>query len=109
MINVMVTLRRPAPEDLNKYNRAEKFRILKENSAKLRMDLIDWIEDQGLSKEVTRIGEPTVFNALFVGCTSRVADRLRQAPGVVDVVPTEEFQVDITTFGNSKSPPDACT
>ena len=62
--------------------------------ARLREQLIGWIKEQGLLEEVAQVGEPTAFNMLFVVCTPRVAEQLVQAPGVVSVSPSKEFEVD---------------
>ena len=95
MIQVAVVLERPSSEELVQHNRAEKYQILRTNTAELRGGLIAWIEEQGLSEEVSRIGEATVFNMLFVVCTPRVAEELTRAPGVVSVSPGEDFRVDL--------------
>jgi hypothetical protein len=95
MVKVALVLERPSSEELVQHNRAEKYQILRSNTAELRRGLIAWIEEQGLSEEVSRIGEATVFNMLFVVCTPRVAEELTRAPGVVSVSPGEDFRVDL--------------
>jgi hypothetical protein len=95
MIKVGVVLERPSSEELVQHDRGEKYQILRSNTADLRKELIAWIEEQGLSEEVSRIGEATVFNMLFVVCTPRVAEELTRAPGVVSVSPSEDFRVDL--------------
>ncbi len=95
MVKVAVKLERPASEELAHHDRAEKYRMLQSNTADLRKGLVAWIEEQGLSEEVSRVGEATVFNMLFVVCTPRVAEELTRAPGVVSVSPSEDFRVDL--------------
>jgi hypothetical protein len=95
MVKVAVMLERPSSEELVQHDRAKKYQILRANTADLRGGLIAWIEEQGLSGEVSRIGEATVFNVLFVVCTPRVAEELARAPGVVSVSPGEDFRVDL--------------
>jgi hypothetical protein len=95
MIEVAVTLERPASEELAHYNRAEKYKILRENTAKHREKLVAWVTEQGLSEGVAQIGEPTTFNMLSVVCTPDVAEQLTQAPGVVGVARSRGFQVDL--------------
>jgi hypothetical protein len=95
MVKVALVLERPSSKELAQHNRAEKYQILRTNTAELRRGLIAWIEEQGLSEEVSRIGEATVFNMLFVVCTPRVAEELTRAPGVVSVSPSEDFRVDL--------------
>jgi len=95
MVKVAVVVERLSSEELAQHSRAEKYRILRDNTAELRRALIAWIEEQGLSEEVSRIGEATVFNMLFVVCTPRVAEELARAPGVVSVSPSEDFRVDL--------------
>jgi len=95
MVEVAVTLERPASEDLTQYNRAEKYDILRGNTAELRDGLIAWIAEQGWSEEVAQVGEATVFNMLFVVCTPRAAEEMTRAPGVVSVGVSEEFEIDL--------------
>lgn len=95
MVKVALVLERPSSDELAQHDRAEKYQILRTNTAELRRGLIAWIEEQGLSEEVSRIGEATVFNVLFVVCTPRVAEELTRAPGVVSVSPGEDFRVDL--------------
>lgn len=95
MVKVAVTLQRPTSADLEHMSRSERHRALRENSARLRQGLIAWISEAGMAAEVERIGEPTVFNTLFVVATPRVAEQLRRAPGVTAVAPEEVVAVDI--------------
>jgi hypothetical protein len=84
-IQVMLTIDRPAPERLAGCDRKEKFDILLENAQHKRTQLMQWIQEHGLTNEVGRIGTPTSFNLLFVQCTPHAADQLAYAPGVVDI------------------------
>lgn len=95
MIDVMVTLERPASDQLATYNRQEKYELLKESAAQVRATLMKWIEAEALSEQVARVGSPTVFNTLFVTCTPGAAERLAHAPGVVSVLPTGDFGIDL--------------
>ena len=95
MITVMVIVKRPSSEEIAKYNRAEKYQVLLENTAQHRERLIAFLEEQGLSQEVSHIGEPTMFNVLFIVCTPRVAEQLTRVPGVVSVSQSKEFKVDV--------------
>ena len=95
MVEVAVLLERPSSDELAQHDRGEKYHILRTNTAELRGGLVAWIEEQGLAEEVSRIGEATVFNMLFVVCTPRVAEELTRAPGVVSVSPSEDFRVDL--------------
>jgi hypothetical protein len=95
MITLAVQLERPSPKALDQYDRAQKYRILRDNTSQARDKLIAWIDDQGLSEEVYRIGDPTAFNLLFIDATASVAERLAKAPGVVSVSASEGMQVDL--------------
>jgi hypothetical protein len=95
MITLAVQLERPSPKALGQYDRAQKYRILRDNTSQTRDKLIAWIEDQGLSDEVYRIGDPTAFNLLFIDATPEVAERLAKAPGVVSVSASEDIEVDL--------------
>lgn len=93
MIKATVVLERPSSEELAHHSRAEKYNALRNNTARLKEKLIAWIEEQGLSEEISQIGEPTAFNILFVTCTPKVVKKLTQAPGVVSVSMGNEFEV----------------
>jgi hypothetical protein len=95
MVRVAVTLQRPSSSELRDLSRAEKYRVLRENSDRIRTRLIDWLNERGMAGEVSKIGEPTMFNTLFIVATQRVAEQLRRAPGVVDVGPEALVAVDI--------------
>lgn len=66
MIKVTVVLECPSSEKLAYHSRAEKYNAMRENTAKLRERIIEWIRNQGLEEEISRVGEPTAFNVLFV-------------------------------------------
>lgn len=95
MVTVMLTLERPSPEALSGHGRGDKYAALKSNASQIRSQLLAWIRERGMDEDVGRVGEPTVFNTLFVTSTRGVADELRRAPGVVEVRPAEEFRVDL--------------
>ena len=95
MIKVAVVLERPSSEELAQHSRTEKYQILRGNNEELRKGLVAWIEEQGLSEEISRIGTATVFNTLFVVCTPWVAEELVWAPGVVSVSPSEDFKLEL--------------
>ncbi len=109
MVKVMVTLERPSSQELAGYNREMKYQVLRNNSIEFKESLVHWIEDQGLSHEVAEIGDATAFNVLFIVCTLHVAQRLVQAPGVVSVSPTSDFQVDLHASTGDEVPPDSNT
>ncbi len=90
-----VRFSRPSPEELVGYNRAEKYKLLKANSIKHRDEIQAWIQDRGLSDEVFKIEEPTAFDLLFITCTPRVAQYLRDADGVISVSRNPEFTVEL--------------
>lgn len=95
VVKIALMLQRPASGDLEHLTRAERHRVLRENSARLRSALIRWLDERGMAPEVVRVGEPTLFNTLFVVATQRVAEQLRRAPGVADVLPEEPVAVDL--------------
>ncbi|MGD8791868.1 MAG: hypothetical protein PVF47_04895 [Anaerolineae bacterium] len=102
MITVMLTLERPSAEQLTKYNRAQKYAALKSSASEIRSQLVRWIDEHGLSEDVAQVGEPTVFNTLFVTSTPGAAEQLGKAPGVVNVAPTGEFPVDLSSTSGDK-------
>ncbi len=90
-----VMLERPTSEELADYDRAEKYRLLKGMSVESAEALRTWIDENGLSGDVQKIGNPTTFSVLFVTGTERLGEELANAPGVQSVVPSEEFKVDL--------------
>lgn len=88
-----VRFSRPSSEALAGCNRAEKYKLLMANSVKHRDEIQAWIRDRGLSNEVFKIDKPTAFNLLFITCTPRVAQYLKDADGVIDVSRSPEFSV----------------
>jgi hypothetical protein len=92
--SVMLTLARPEASQLQSYNRAERYRILRQNSDRVRENLLEWLAAHGYDEEVSYVGEPTAFNLLFVTSTRRVAEALPGAPGVVGVSLTDDFAME---------------
>lgn len=95
MIKATVVLERPSSEELAHHSRAEKYNALRENTAKLRERIIEWIRKQELEEEISRVGEPTAFNVLFFICTPKAAEQLVNAPGVISVSTGNEFEMDL--------------
>jgi hypothetical protein len=95
MHTFMLTLERPSGEQLRHRGRGQRYSLLKESATEIRERLVEWIDANGLTTDVARVSEPTVFNTLFVTSTPRAAEQLSHAPGVVDVAPTEAFEVEL--------------
>ncbi len=95
MAEFMIRLSRPSPKELAGINRSRKYKILKANSIKHRNKIQAWIKAQGLSSEVSKIEVPTAFDMLFITCTPRVAQSLKDADGVISVSLNPEFTVEL--------------
>jgi hypothetical protein len=95
MLTFMLTLERPSGEQLRHRERGQRYSLLKQSASEIRERLVEWIDENGLTTDVVRVSEPTVFNTLFVTSTPRAAEQLSHAPGVVDVAPTEAIDVDL--------------
>ena len=80
MSTFLLTLERPPAEQLTHYGRAQKYAVLKLSAQRIREQLMVWIQERGLADGVARVGEPTVFNTLFVTSTPGVAQELSHAP-----------------------------
>lgn len=89
-VNAVVTMERPPRAALARANRRKKLEILEENARQHRAELVQWIEEHGLAREVAAVGDSTSFNLLFVKCTPKVARALKEAPGVVAVTTTDD-------------------
>jgi hypothetical protein len=103
MIHLMVTLARPDPKELAGYDRARKFQLLQDHAMKCRAALVAWLREQDLANQVSKVGEPTAFNMLFIIATPTVAKRLTEAPGVLSVSPTEEYKIDLPKPAQKRS------
>ncbi len=95
--SVVVVFDRLALAEPVELNRSEMLRTKRDYYRTCRQHLVGWIEGQGLSGEVLRIGEPMAFNMLFIDCTPELAEQLVQAPHVVNVFANENFPVDLLT------------
>ena len=93
MVEFMVMVNRPSSKELKGLDRAEKYELLKANSVKHKEEIMAWIKEQGLEAEVFKIQEPTVFNMLFITCTPKVAEFLKNADGVLSVGRNLELSV----------------
>jgi len=113
MFTFMLTLERPSGEQLRHQGRGQKYSFLKQSATEIRERLVEWIDENGLTTDVVRVSQPTVFNTLFVTSTPWAAERLSQAPGVVGVAPTGAVEVDLlsgedqeaATAGNEEDTP----
>ena len=95
LVRSVVTIERPDAEALAHCNRAEKYRRLREHNGQMRTQLLNWIDEHGLSEEVLQVSEPTAFNTLFVVATRHALDELSQAPGVVQVAEDGDITTDL--------------
>lgn len=93
MIKFMVKINRPSSKKLAGLNRAETYKILKDNSVKCKDEIKAWIKAHGLDSEVFKIEEPTVFNMLFITCTPKVAKQLENSDVVISVTRNPKFSV----------------
>jgi hypothetical protein len=94
-MTVLVSVQRPAPEELNALNRSARHAILCKNAEHWRKELLGWIDAQGLQAEVRWVGIPTVFSLIIVVCRSRAAKLLAEAPGVTNVIVAGDPALDI--------------
>lgn len=95
LFTFMLTLARPPADELKHQDRGRKYLYLKQSAYQIREQLVAWIDENGLSDDVAQVGQPTVFNTLFVTSTRRAAEQLTRAPGVVDVAPSGEVGIDL--------------
>lgn len=52
---------------------------------RFRLQLMDWLEQQGLAAQVAEVGAPTAFNVLAIVTTAKVAHKLQALAGVESV------------------------
>jgi hypothetical protein len=95
MARYTVVIERPSSDDLSQLTRADKYRTLHQNSERMRRELLRWIDEQRLDREIMQIDEATAFNLLFAIATPHGAECLGQAPGVVRIMPTDEVPVEL--------------
>ena len=94
IVRAMVTVERPSPEELAAYNRRDKYQRLLANNDQHRAELLEWINEHDLADQVTQVGEATAFNVIFVEGTRAATQSLSDAPGVISVDVTGEFQME---------------
>ncbi|RIK37876.1 MAG: hypothetical protein DCC55_22920 [Chloroflexi bacterium] len=90
LVDALVTVERPQPAELARFDRRKKLAILEENARQHRDELVKWIEEQGLAREVDSIGAATSFNILLVKGTPKVVRALKKAPGVLAVTMADD-------------------
>lgn len=90
MVNVVLEIERPSAEELADYPRDERYRRLRANTEAHRHQLKGWLDRQRLTDEVAAMSPATGFNLLFVKCTTNAAQALAHAPGVIDIMYTDD-------------------
>ena len=85
MNEIMLVIDRPHANDILHLNRAEKHKLLKNNSKSTIEEISVWIEEERLESQVEKIYPPTVFNLLFMICTPNVAEKLQELPFINDI------------------------
>lgn len=95
MVNVLLEVERPSVDELAPYPRGERYRRLRDNTEAHRTKLESWIERHNLSDEVVTMSTATGFNLLFVKCTPHAAEELARAPGVLEVMLTDDVETAI--------------
>lgn len=93
LVNALVTFERPQPAELARFDRRRKLAILEENARQHRAELVKWIEDQGLVREVDPIGAATSFNMFFIKGTPKAVWALKKAPGVLAVTMADDAAI----------------
>lgn len=84
-LSVMLTLARPDNTALDTHNRGELYQALLADATAQRTRIQQWLAQEGLTAEVSHMGDANTFHVLFLCCTPRVAERLQEAPGVIDI------------------------
>lgn len=90
LVSVLLEVERPSSAELAPYSRGERYRRLRANTEAHRAELEHWIDRHNLGDEVVAVSPATGFNLLFVQCTAHAAQELANAPGVVDVLTTND-------------------
>lgn len=72
----------------------EAFQDLMTHTVKHHKAIAEWIDKQDrLSTKIEVFSEPTAFPILFIRCTPYAAEQLKEAPGVVAVVPSPNLGI----------------
>lgn len=88
-------LQRPAEDELAEQDKRGKYTELTDHNATLIDRFRLWLEEHGLTEDVKDISEPTAFSMVFVTTNKEVAQRLKEAPGVLSVAVEPEFEVNL--------------
>ncbi len=85
LLNVLVELLKPAPEQLTHLDRSQRYALLAERTRQQRAELEMWLDAADLEDQVLSIHEIEALGLLLVQCTPNVVERLADAPGVATV------------------------
>lgn len=92
-VRLVVEVARPSSDELASFDRATRVRKLQENAKHRRADLVRWLTENHLSNQVSHVARSTLFNILFLDATREVAQKLKDAPGVLNVSVLENVEV----------------
>lgn len=92
-VKIMIAVEQPAPDSLAGCDRRQKLEKLEANARYRQANLLQWLAEHELSREVKLIGQSTSFNLIWAYSTPRALQALRDAPGVVSVRVTQEDAV----------------
>lgn len=107
LIEVMIVVNRPSNEELDSYNRAEKYKILRGNHVHHQQEISSWITVNGYQEMIKIIDQPTAFNILFARLPADLVSSLQEAPGIIEVTQVDDFDVDpLTKHSENKSTED---
>jgi hypothetical protein len=85
LLNVLVELVKPAPEQLAQLDRGQRYALFAERTRQQRAELEMWLDAAELDDQVLSIHEIEALGLLLVQCTPNVVERLADAPVVATV------------------------
>ncbi len=91
---------RVAPAEMDKTaSRSDRHNALRAHNARVRQKIEDWIVQTGMTEHIKLLPVGKVFNVLFFRVDDEGQELIGQVPGVLEVSPRNDLDVDLLDSG----------
>lgn len=94
-VRVSITVQQPSTQELLQMDRAARQKLMLRNTADRQHILLNWLENHHLRQYVSQVSKPNALSTFFLETTPEVAQRLKTAPGVVNVAVVSDIAVEL--------------
>src|SRR5262245_25900088 len=94
-VRVSVTVQQPPTQELLKVDRAARQKLMLRNTTEQQRSLLNWLEDHHLRQYVSRVSKHNALSTFFLETTLEVAQKIKTAPGVVNVAVVSDIAVEL--------------